>query len=78
MAAAADALPDDIDALKAALVAARALASLAAQERDETAAALTAARAAASDDKARIVHLKLQIAKLQRQCSEPGRSAPGG
>jgi transposase len=67
MAAAADALPDDIDALKAALVAARALASQAARERDETAAELAAARAMASDDKARIAHLKLQIAKLQRQ-----------
>ena len=67
MAAAADALPEDIDALKAALIAARALASQAAQQRDETAAELAAARAAASEDKARIVHLKLQIAKLQRQ-----------
>jgi hypothetical protein len=67
MAAAADALPEDIDALKAALIAARALASQAAQQLDETAAELAAARAAASEDKARIVHLKLQIAKLQRQ-----------
>jgi transposase len=67
MAAAADALPEDIDALKAALVAARALASQAAQERDETAAELAAARATASEDKAQIAHLKLQIAKLQRQ-----------
>ena len=67
MAAAADALPEDIDALKAALIAARALASQAAQERDETVAELAAARATASEDKARIVHLKLQIAKLQRQ-----------
>ena len=67
MAAAADPLPEDIDALKAALIAARALASQAAQERDETAAELAAARATASEDKARIAHLKLQIAKLQRQ-----------
>src|SRR5918999_312305 len=67
MAAAADALPEDIDALKAALIAARALASQAAQERDETAAELAAARATASEDKAQIAHLKLQIAKLQRQ-----------
>src|SRR5918999_1347875 len=44
MAAAADALPEDIDALKAALIAARALASQAAQERDETAAELAAAK----------------------------------
>jgi outer membrane murein-binding lipoprotein Lpp len=50
MAAAADALPEDIDALKAALVAARALASQAAQERDETAAELAVARATASED----------------------------
>ncbi len=67
MAAAADALPEDIDALKAALIAARALARQAAQERDETAAELAAARATASEDKAQIAHLKLQIAKLQRQ-----------
>ena len=66
MVAAADALPDDIDALKAALVAARASPARR-RGRDEAAAALAAARAMASDDKARIVHLKLQIAKLQRQ-----------
>ena len=67
MVAAAAPLPEDIDTLKAALVAARILASQAAQERDEAAAELAAARAAASEDKARIAHLKLQIAKLQRQ-----------
>ena len=46
------ALPDDIDALKAALVAARA----------EAAAAL----AQCSSDQALIAHLKLEIAKLNR------------
>ena len=47
-----EALPDDIDALKAALVAAR--------------AEVAAARAQRSDDQALIAHLKLQIEKLNR------------
>ena len=47
-----EALPDDIEALKAALVAAR--------------AEVAAARAQHSDDQALIAHLKLQIAKLNR------------
>src|ERR1700737_2297651 len=47
-----EASPDDIDALKAALVAARAEAA--------------AARAQRSDDQALIAHLKLQIEKLNR------------
>ena len=57
MALVADALPDDIDALKTALIAAR--------------AELAAARARASDDRAQIAHLKLQIAKLRRQLFGP-------
>ncbi len=51
--------PNDIDALKAALAAAEARADLAEAE-------LASARAKASDDQAQIAHLKLQIAKLQR------------
>jgi transposase len=47
-----EALPDDIEALKAALVAAR--------------AEVAAARAQRSDDQALIAHLKLQIEKLNR------------
>src|ERR1043165_6205521 len=60
MAAAADNLPEDIDALKAALLA----------ERDRAArvaAGLAAAQAKASDDQALIAHQQLQIAKLTRE-----------
>ena len=60
MAAAADDLPDDIDALKAALLA----------ERDRAArvaAELAVAQAKASDDQALIAHQQLQIAKLTRE-----------
>jgi transposase len=52
MNAAVEALPNDIEALKAALI--------------ETRAALAEARAKASDDQALIAHLKLHIAKLSR------------
>jgi transposase len=52
MKAGAEALPDDVEALKAALIAARAEAA--------------AARAQQSDDQALIAHLKLQIEKLNR------------
>src|SRR2546423_2857102 len=48
-----EALPDDVDALKAALIVARAEAA--------------AARAQQSDDQALIAHLKLQIEKLNRE-----------
>jgi transposase len=58
------ALPDDIDALKAAL--ANALA-----ERDAGVAELAVARAKLSEDLALIAHQKLQIAKLQRQLYGP-------
>src|SRR3954454_4297632 len=53
-------LPDDIDALKAALVAERARAAWVAAE-------LAVAKAKASDDQAVIAHQQLQIAKLTRQ-----------
>ena len=52
MKAGVEALPDDVEALKAALIAARAEAA--------------AARAQQSDDQALIAHLKLQIEKLNR------------
>jgi transposase len=60
MVAARDDLPDDIDALKTALLA----------ERDRTArvaAELAVAQAKASDDQALIAHQQLQIAKLTRE-----------
>jgi transposase len=60
MDAAGDALPDDIDALKAALIIARATAL-------EAAAELAVARAKASEDVALIAQQKLRIAKLERQ-----------
>ena len=53
-------LPDDVAALKAALVAERA-------RRLEVAAELAVAQAKASEDMALIAAQKLQIAKLQRQ-----------
>ena len=52
-----EALPDDVEALKAALLTAR--------------AEVAVARAKASDDQALIAHLKLEIAKLNRQCFGP-------
>src|SRR5947209_13342212 len=57
---ASDALPDDIDALKAALHAATARAL-------RVEAELAIARAKASDDEAVIAHQRLQIAKLRRE-----------
>src|ERR1700693_3906207 len=61
MKAGVEALPDDVEALKAALIVARAEAA--------------AARAQQSDDQALIAHLKLQIEKLNRDRSGP-RSEP--
>ena len=60
MDAALDALPDDLDALKAALLVERAKAL-------EVAAELAVARARASEDMALIAQQKLRIAKLERQ-----------
>jgi len=60
MHSAPDSLPDDVDALKAALIAERARGL-------EVAAELAIARAKASEDMAMIAAQKLQIAKLQRQ-----------
>ncbi len=55
-----EALPDDVAALKAALIAERA-------RRQEVAAELAVARAKASEDMALIAAQKLRIAKLERQ-----------
>ena len=60
MDAARDGLPDDIDALRAALIIERAKAL-------EVAAELAIARAKASQDMALIAHQKLRIARLERQ-----------
>jgi transposase len=60
MNAARDSLPDNIEALKAVLIAERAEAARAAAE-------LAVARAKASDDQAVIAHQRLQIEKLKRQ-----------
>jgi hypothetical protein len=57
-------LPDDIETLKLALVAARAEVAL--------------VRAQRSDDQALIAQLKLQIEKLNRDRYGPVRSAPPG
>lgn len=54
-----EALPDDVEALKAALLIMR-------QELDVARADSAAAKAQVSDDQALIAHLKLQIAKLRR------------
>ena len=60
MNAAREGLPDDIDALKIALLAERARAA-------RVEAELAVAKAKASDDQALIAHQQLQIAKLTRQ-----------
>lgn len=59
------ALPDDIEALKAALLVARAEVASAQAEAAE-------AKARVSDDQALIAHLKLQIQKLNRERFGPG------
>src|SRR5690606_7946337 len=53
-------MPDDVEALKAALAAAT-------MRADQAEAALLCARAERSDDQALIAHLKLQIEKLKHQ-----------
>jgi transposase len=65
------ALPDDIDALKAALAIERARMRDVLSERDAGAAELAVARAQASEDLALIAHQKLRIAKLERQLYGP-------
>src|ERR1700677_554432 len=65
------ALPDDIDALKAALAIERARVRDVVAERDAGTAELTVARAKASEDLALIAHQRLRIAKLERQIYGP-------
>jgi transposase len=61
------ALPDNIAALKAALLSAQALAREAVAQRDVVDAELAVAKAIRSEDLALIAHQKLRIAKLERQ-----------
>jgi transposase len=65
------ALPDDVDALKAALAIERSRMQEVLAERDAGAAELAVARAKASQDLALIAHQKLRIAKLERQLYGP-------
>lgn len=60
-------LPDDIEALKALVLAATCKADLAAQRAADAEAKLANAQAHASATEAMIAHLKLQIAKLRRE-----------
>jgi transposase len=64
-------MPDDIDALRAALMIERARFRDVMAERDAGAAALAVARARASEDLALIAHQKLRIAKLEHQIYGP-------
>ena len=61
------ALPDDLDALRAALAAAQAEAVAAQAKAADAEAALAQVRAERSDDQALIANLKLRIEKLQRE-----------
>jgi transposase len=78
MDAAPEALPDDVETLKQALLSARTQAekalaqtALVVAEKDAVAAELAIAKARASDDLALIAHQKLRIAKLERQIYGP-------
>ena len=69
-----EALPDDVEALKAALLTARAHSrevladrDVVAADRDAVVAELAVAKARTSEDLALIAHQKLRIAKLERQ-----------
>jgi transposase len=64
-------LPDDVDALKAALAVERTKMREVVAERDAGAAELAVARAKASEDLALIAHQKLRIAKLEHQLYGP-------
>jgi transposase len=65
------ALPDDIDALRAALMIERTRLRDVVAQRDTGAAELAVARARASEDLALIAHQKLRIAKLEHQIYGP-------
>jgi transposase len=67
MDAMSEALPDDVDALKAALAAMRARADLAEAKLAVVQAEAAEVKAQVSDSQALIAHLKLQIAKLRRE-----------
>ena len=67
MAARHDALPDDLEALKTALLIERARHAEAAERAAQVDAELAVDRAKASDDQALIAHQQLQIQKLTRQ-----------
>jgi transposase len=76
------ALPDDVDALKAALTIERARMREVGAERDVRGAALAVARAKASEDLALIAHQKLRIAYSiaiywLKRLRETGSVAPG-
>jgi len=62
-----EAIPDDIEALKAALAAARAISVAALSRADAAEADSAVAKSRQSDDQALIAHLKLQIEKLRHQ-----------
>jgi len=62
-----EALPDDVEALKTALLTARARERKVVADRDAVAAELAVAKAMRSEDLALIAHQKLRIAKLERQ-----------
>ena len=66
-----DSLPDDIEALKTALVAARGERIAEATRAAQAEAELAVARAKASDDQALIAHQQLRIEKLTRQLYGP-------
>ena len=66
-----EALPDDPEALKAALLSAQALAREAVARADAADADLAVAKVRASEDLAMIAHQKLRIAKLERQIYGP-------
>ena len=66
-----EALPDDVEALKTALLTARARERKAHADRDTVAAELAVAKAMRSEDLALIAHQKLRIAKLERQVYGP-------
>src|SRR3979490_2955121 len=66
-----EAFPDDIEALKAALVAARGKHIVEAARAVHAEADLAVARAKASDDQALIAHQQLRIEKLTRQLYGP-------
>src|ERR1700730_4124038 len=66
-----EAFPNNIKALKAALVAARSVGIIEAARAARAEAELSVARAKASDDQALIAHQQLRIEKLTRQLYGP-------